>query len=69
LKTLAYYPPLFAKAFGDGNITSDRIFACLSAIPFVRLFLINQSTMQVDRQLQAQGRRPTQYTIPEFYAR
>jgi cytochrome c peroxidase len=30
LKTLAYYPPLFQKAFGDNSITSDRISKALS---------------------------------------
>lgn len=30
LKTLAYYPPLFQKAFGDNLITSDRISKALS---------------------------------------
>ncbi|MBK5269821.1 MAG: c-type cytochrome, partial [Bacteroidia bacterium] len=41
LKALAYYPPLFAKAFGDNNITSDRVSLALSQ--FVRSIVSYQS--------------------------
>jgi cytochrome c peroxidase len=47
LKTLAYYPPLFTKAFGDNNITSDRIAKALAQ--FVRSIVSFQSKYDAGR--------------------
>lgn len=47
LKTLAYYPPLFQKAFGDTVITSGRISAALSQ--FVRSIVSFQSKYDAGR--------------------
>lgn len=48
LRTLAYYPPLFTKAFGDGTITSNRISLALSQ--FVRSIVSFQSKYDAGRQ-------------------
>lgn len=47
LKGLAYYPPLFQKAFGDTNINSGRISAALSQ--FVRSIVSYQSKYDAGR--------------------
>lgn len=47
LKSLAYYPPLFQRAFGDSNITSGRISAALSQ--FVRSIVSYQSKYDAGR--------------------
>ena len=47
LKSLAYYPPLFQKAFGDNNITSDRISKALAQ--FVRSIVSYQSKYDAGR--------------------
>ncbi len=47
LKALTYYPPLFTKAFGDGNITSNRIALALSQ--FVRSIVSYQSKYDAGR--------------------
>ena len=47
LKTLAYYPPLFTKAFGDNTINSNRISLALSQ--FVRSVISYQSKYDAGR--------------------
>ncbi len=47
LKGLAYYPPLFQKAFGDATITSDRISKALAQ--FVRSIVSFQSKYDAGR--------------------
>ena len=47
LKTLAYYPPLFTKAFGDNTINSNRISLALSQ--FVRSIISYQSKYDAGR--------------------
>lgn len=47
LRTLAYYPPLFIKAFGDATITSTRISLALSQ--YVRSIVSFQSKYDVGR--------------------
>jgi cytochrome c peroxidase len=47
LRGLAYYPPLFQKAFGDNNITSDRISKALAQ--FVRSIISFQSKYDAGR--------------------
>ncbi len=48
LRNLAYYPPLFQKAYGDASITSDRISLALSQ--FVRSIVSFQSKYDIGRQ-------------------
>jgi len=48
LRSLAYYPSLFSKAFGDNTITSDRISRALSQ--FVRSIVSFQSKYDAGRQ-------------------
>jgi cytochrome c peroxidase len=47
LRTLAYYPSLFTKAFGDANITSNRISLALSQ--FIRSIVSFQSKYDAGR--------------------
>lgn len=47
LRSLAYYPVLFQKAFGDNNITSNRIAAALSQ--FTRSIVSYQSKYDAGR--------------------
>lgn len=47
LRALNYYPPLFTKAFGDGNITSNRISLAISQ--FVRSIVSYQSKYDAGR--------------------
>lgn len=47
LKALAYYAPLFTKAFGDGTITSNRISLALAQ--FVRSIVSYQSKYDAGR--------------------
>ncbi len=48
LRALAYYPPLFTKAFGDNAINSDRIAKALAQ--FVRSIVSYQSKYDAGRQ-------------------
>lgn len=63
LQAQAYYPILFARAFGDTSITSDRISLALSQ--FVRSMLSYQSKYDVGLG-QAGGGAPNQ--LPNFTA-
>ncbi|MDZ4809825.1 MAG: cytochrome c peroxidase [Bacteroidota bacterium] len=67
LKTLAYYPSLFTKAFGDANITSTRISLALSQ--FVRSIVSFQSKYDAGRGTYAPvpGPAPTDL-FPNFTA-
>jgi len=56
LKSLTYYPPLFTKAFGDGNITSARISQALAQ--FVRSMISYQSKYDAGRQTFPAGAPP-----------
>jgi cytochrome c peroxidase len=47
LKSLAYYPPLFQKVYGDNNVTSDRISKALAQ--FVRSIVSFQSKYDAGR--------------------
>lgn len=47
LRALAYYPPLFQKAFGDATVSSNRISLALSQ--FVRSIVSYQSKYDVGR--------------------
>lgn len=47
LRGLAYYPSLFTKAFGDANITSDRVSQALAQ--FVRSIISYQSKYDAGR--------------------
>ncbi len=47
LRGLAYYPPLFAKAFGDNTITSDRVARVISQ--FIRSVVSYQSKYDAGR--------------------
>ncbi len=48
LRGLAYYPPLFTKAFGDNTVNSERIARALSQ--FVRSIVSFQSKYDIGRQ-------------------
>lgn len=56
LKTLAYYPSLFTKAFGSSTITSDRVSLALSQ--FVRSIVSYQSKYDAGRQTFTAGPPP-----------
>jgi cytochrome c peroxidase len=64
LRALAYYPPLFQKAFGDNNITSGRIAAALSQ--FVRSIVSYQSRYDAGRSTFAGGPPPPNAPFPNF---
>lgn len=64
LKGLAYYPPLFQKAFGDNNITSTRISQALSQ--FVRSIVSFQSKYDAGRAGFAPGPLPPGTNFPNF---
>lgn len=65
LRTLAYYPPLFQKAFGDNNVTSARIAAALSQ--FVRAIISYQSKYDAGRStLPAAPAPPPNAPFPNF---
>ena len=66
LKTLAYYPSLFTKAFGDGNITSNRISLALSQ--FVRSIISYQSKYDAGRLTFPAGPVPPNAVFPNFTA-
>lgn len=65
LRALAYYPPLFTKAFGDNSITSDRIARALSQ--FVRAIISYQSKYDAGRQsFPAMPAPPPNAIFPNF---
>lgn len=67
LNALAYYPPLFKKAFGDGAINSDRISKALSQ--FVRSIVSFQSKYDIGRAtLPANPAPPPNAVFPNFTA-
>lgn len=67
LKGLAYYPPLFRKAFGDTIITSSRISAALSQ--FVRSIVSYRSKYDAGRStLPAVPAPPPNAPFPNFTA-
>lgn len=67
LKTLDYYPVLFANAFGDNNITSNRIALALSQ--FVRSIISYQSKYDAGRQTFPAVPAPAPNTVfPNFNA-
>ncbi len=67
LKALAYYPPLFTKAFGDGNITSSRVSLALSQ--FVRSIVSYQSKYDAGRSTFATAPAPPPNAVfPNFTA-
>lgn len=66
LKNIAYYPPLFTKAFGDGSITSARISAALSQ--FVRSIVSYQSKYDAGRSTLPPGPQPPNASFPNFTA-
>ncbi len=65
LKGLAYYPPLFQRAFGDTNVTSGRISAALSQ--FVRSIVSYRSKYDAGRgTLPAVPAPPPNAPFPNF---
>jgi cytochrome c peroxidase len=64
LKTLPYYPTLFTKAFGDNNITSNRISLALSQ--FVRSIVSYQSKYDAGRQTVPPGQDPIATPFANF---
>jgi cytochrome c peroxidase len=67
LKTLAYYPSLFTKAFGDATITSNKVSLALSQ--FVRSIVSFQSKYDAGRQtFSAPGPPPPNAPFPNFTA-
>jgi cytochrome c peroxidase len=66
LKGLAYYPPLFKKAFGDENISSERVSLALSQ--FVRSIVSYQSKYDAGRATLPPGPLPGNATFPNFTA-
>jgi cytochrome c peroxidase len=66
LKTLAYYPSLFQKAFGDATITSDRISKALAQ--FVRSIVSFQSKYDAGRGNFPAGPLPPGTVFPNFTA-
>jgi len=67
LRNLAYYPPLFTKAFGDNTISSTRIAAALSQ--FVRSIVSFQSKYDAGRStFPAAPAPPPNAIFPNFTA-
>jgi cytochrome c peroxidase len=67
LKTLAYYPSLFTKAFGNSTITSDKVSLALSQ--YVRSIVSYQSKYDAGRQTFPAGPPPAPNTpFPNFTA-
>lgn len=66
LKSLSYYPSLFAKAFGDNTITSSRIALALSQ--FVRSIVSYQSKYDAGRITFAGPPPPPDAAFPNFTA-
>jgi cytochrome c peroxidase len=67
LKALAYYPPLFTKAFGDATITSSRISLALSQ--YVRSIVSYQSKYDAGRIIFGGGPPPPpNVPFPNFTA-
>jgi cytochrome c peroxidase len=64
LRSLAYYPPLFAKAFGDNTINSDRIARALAQ--FVRSIVSFQSKYDAGRSVLPPGPPPPGTNFPNF---
>jgi len=66
IRGLAYYPTLFKNAFGDVNISSERISLALAQ--FVRSIVSYQSKYDTGRALLPQGPVPPNATFPNFTA-
>ncbi len=67
LRNLAYYPPLFSKAFGDNTITSNRIALAISQ--FIRSIVSFQSKYDAGRSTYpAAPAPPPNATFPNFTA-
>lgn len=67
LKTLAYYPSLFTKAFGDATITSNRVSLALSQ--YVRSIVSFQSKYDAGRStFPAAPAPPPNVNFPNFTA-
>lgn len=67
LRALAYYPPLFTKAFGDPTITSDRIARVISQ--FIRSVISYQSKYDAGRiSFPANPAPPPNAPFPNFTA-
>lgn len=66
LRGLAYYPPLFEKAFGDNTINSTRIAQALSQ--FVRSIVSFQSKYDAGRAAFPPGPLPPNANYPNFTA-
>ena len=66
LKTLAYYAPLLKKAFGDENISSERVSMALSQ--FVRSIVSYQSKFDAGRSAVPPGPLPPNPSFPNYTA-
>ena len=67
LRNLAYYPPLFSKAFGDNTITSNRIALAISQ--FIRSIVSFQSKYDAGRSTYPPvPAPPPNATFPNFTA-
>ena len=67
LRNLAYYPPLFSKAFGDNTITSNRIALAISQ--FIRSIVSFQSKYDAGRSTYPPAPAPPpNATFPNFTA-
>ncbi len=66
LGNLAYYPPLFEKAYGDKNITSDRIARALAQ--FVKSIVSYQSKYDAGRSAFPPGPLPPNVNFINFSA-
>lgn len=64
LKTLAYYPPLFEKAFGDNTINAARVSRALAQ--FVRSLVSYQSRYDAGRSQFPPGPLPPNATFSNF---
>jgi len=65
-KSTTYYPALFAQAFGDNNITSDRISKALSQ--FVRSIVSYESKYDVGRATLPVNAAPPTFNFANFTA-
>jgi len=67
LRNIAYYPPLFSKAFGDNTITSNRIALAISQ--FIRSIVSFQSKYDAGRSTYPPAPAPPpNATFPNFTA-
>jgi len=64
LRNLAYYPPLFKKAFGDTVVTSDRIARSVSQ--FIRSIISYQSKYDAGRSTFPVNPPPPNVPFPNF---